>query len=1100
MTQAGSNISEESEVNLQSEVPIPQSKTLRALIIEDHEDDALLLVRQLEQGAFDVIFRRVETPEAMREALDTETWDIIISGYGMPRFNGLAALEVARESVLELPFIIVSDVAGEEVTVEAMRSGAHDYLMKGNLERLTPAVERALKETRMRRERPQAEEALRRSEGWFSQIIQGSPVPTFVIDRNHVVTHWNSACESLTGIAEKSVVGAKKQWSAFFTAPRPVMADLLVDNASEIEIMNYYGDTCRPSPLIDGTYEAEKHFPDLGEKGKWLFITAAPLRDLQGTVIGAIETLQNISERKENERRIGLLLEHEEAINRLAFSLSDLRGFQKIYRRVYEYLSGTIEVDSFIISSYDPTSQLILAECLIHNGDEHDIRHLAPIPLEDPGRGTQSQVIRTGLPLYIRDWPQAMERTTTQYHIDADGATIEGPPPEGSSEASTKSAILAPMQIEGDTVGVMQIQSNRLSAFDEADQNLLGAAANVTALAVQNARLYQAVQNRAERLAVVNHIARAVNRINCFDDLAEEVHREIDLVFKPDAFFIAFYERETNRLYLPFQIDRGIRSAPERRPLGTGLTSVIVTKKKPLLIRDYVREKDNLPIPTLYGSMEYPASFLGVPMKIEERVIGVICVQAYRREAYGDEEQQLLSTISEQVAIAVENIRLHEQAQKEIAQRARAEAALEKEKASLAEQVAERTAELSAVNADLSRGARMKDEFLSSMSHELRTPLNAVLGMSEALQEEAYGPCNEKQLRALHRIEKSGKQLLSLITDILDLSKIGAGKEKLEIDAVAVDSVCDSALRFVHEEAQKKSLEVSSSLDGGAVMIRADARRLKQILANLLGNAVKFTPSGGSIGLDVEGDIEQQVIRFIVWDTGIGIEGKDMERLFQPFVQSDGRLSREYEGTGLGLALAHRLVEMHGGSISVESQVAKGSRLTVTLPWDGGSGTPEEGEPFGAEQREVEGVEKTRKESLAKVLLTDDNEETISTIADYLEVKGYQVVVARNGAEAVDRASEERPDVILMDIQMPGMDGLEATRLIRADADLSATPIIAFTALAMPGDRERCLEAGANEYLSKPVSLKKLIATIEEQLKGAALGRTDDRRQTTDDG
>ncbi len=416
----------------------------------------------------------------------------------------------------------------------------------------------------------------------------------------------------------------------------------------------------------------------------------------------------------------------------------------------------------------------------------------------------------------------------------------------------------------------------------------------------------------------------------------------------------------------------------------------------------------------------------------------------------------------------------------EVARRKRIEAALEEERAMLAERVAERTAELSAANRELARSSRLKDEFLASMSHELRTPLNAILGMSEALQEEVFGACNEKQHRALKRIEEGGRHLLALITDILDLSKIGAGKIELEMGVVSVESFCHSALGFIKAEAQKKELTISSSFDSSVGTIRADERRLKQVLVNLLSNAMKFTPEGGSIGLEVRGDADQEAVYFTVRDTGIGIAAEDMESLFKPFVQLDGKLAREYEGTGLGLALAHRLAEIHGGSISVESEVGRGSRFTLSLPWGGGDREAEEEKVFEAEQREDEGTEKVSKKSGVIVLLADDQEETINTISDYLEVKGYRMVIARDGAEAVARALEERPDVILMDIQMPGMDGLEATRRIRENDDLASTPIIALTALAMPGDRERCLEAGADEYLSKPVSLKGLVAIIEK--------------------
>jgi len=421
----------------------------------------------------------------------------------------------------------------------------------------------------------------------------------------------------------------------------------------------------------------------------------------------------------------------------------------------------------------------------------------------------------------------------------------------------------------------------------------------------------------------------------------------------------------------------------------------------------------------------------------------------------------------------------NEQLEHEIADRRRAEEALKEEQASLARRVAERTAELSIANAELRRAARLKDEFLVNMSHELRTPLNAILGMSEALQEEVYGSLNERQRNSLGTIERSGRYLLALIDDILDLSRIEAGKLQLHIGPVSVESVCRASLQLVRPEAEKKQLTLSSTLDGGVTTVLADELRLRQILINLLGNAVKFTPEGGAVGLEVAGDAEQEIVHLAVWDTGPGIREEDVPRLFKAFEQLDGGLSRQHGGTGLGLTLVRRLVEMHGGSVSVESDglPGKGSRFTVSLPWRRAveSKDSEEGD------KESPSVPLSRSMT---VLLVEDNESNILTVSGYLESQGYQVIVAREGAEAVERVREERPDLVLMDIHMPGMNGLEATRRLRAEADpaVAAVPIIALTALAMPGDRERCLAAGADEYLNKPFGLKHLVQVIETQL------------------
>ncbi|MGB1251064.1 MAG: ATP-binding protein [Candidatus Promineifilaceae bacterium] len=261
------------------------------------------------------------------------------------------------------------------------------------------------------------------------------------------------------------------------------------------------------------------------------------------------------------------------------------------------------------------------------------------------------------------------------------------------------------------------------------------------------------------------------------------------------------------------------------------------------------------------------------------------------------------------------------------------EAALKIERESLARRVAQQTGELRLTNAELTRANRLKDEFLATMSHELRTPLNSILGNSEILGEELVGPLNERQHGVLGRVGQSARHLLNLINDILDVSKIGAGKLTLDIGPVEVKSLCEGGLSMIRPNANKKSLEIIFEHDPAVDMIVADGRRIKQVIVNLLSNAVKFTPKKGRVGLVVRGFPKKQQVQFAVWDTGIGIRPEDQQHLFEPFVQADGSLSREHEGTGLGLALSKRLVQLHNGEIRVKSVYGKGSLFVMILPW-----------------------------------------------------------------------------------------------------------------------------------------------------------------------
>ncbi len=384
----------------------------------------------------------------------------------------------------------------------------------------------------------------------------------------------------------------------------------------------------------------------------------------------------------------------------------------------------------------------------------------------------------------------------------------------------------------------------------------------------------------------------------------------------------------------------------------------------------------------------------------------------------------------------------------------------------------------------LQRANRQKSDFLANMSHEIRTPLNTVLGFAQVLQEEVYGTLNDKQRQSLAAIEQSGHHLLSLISDILDIAKIEAGTLSLDIRPVLISQVCEISLLLIKQIAIKKSLRVATHFDPNVTVMRSDERRLKQILVNLLMNAVKFTHEGGEVTLSVAADRQAETVYFSVRDTGIGIAPEDMERLFEPFIQLDTSLSRQQEGAGLGLTLVENLTSLLGGTVSVESVVGQGTCFTLSFPW-----SPIEDALLAASS------ERSRREGEAEmpneqgrparshlVLVAEDNQESYEMIAEYLETMGFQVRHARDGEEALSMAKETSPDVILMDIQMPVMDGLEATRRIKADPALSSIPVIALTALAMRGDRERCLEAGADAYLSKPVSLKKMIGAISERI------------------
>jgi signal transduction histidine kinase/CheY-like chemotaxis protein len=382
--------------------------------------------------------------------------------------------------------------------------------------------------------------------------------------------------------------------------------------------------------------------------------------------------------------------------------------------------------------------------------------------------------------------------------------------------------------------------------------------------------------------------------------------------------------------------------------------------------------------------------------------------------------------------------------------------------------------QLAQANLQLARSARLKDEFLANMSHELRTPLTSILGRSELLQEDVLGMLTEHQRRSVRSIEENGRHLLELINDILDLSKIEAGKMTLDKQPVRVVGLGQSCLRMIAETVLKKRLHIRTVFDENVTLIHADPRRLKQILVNLLANAVKFTPAGGEVGLEVRGNPANQTVDLIVWDTGIGIAPDDQRRLFQPFIQIDSSLARQYEGTGLGLVLVAQLAALHCGSVSLASVLGLGSRFTVTLPWE--PTNPPDSIDAQPQAQEVHHAMPIMAAMAPLVLLVDDNAEVLLLLSEYLQLHGYRVDQAHTGSEALVRAQTEPPACIIMDIQLPEMNGLAVIPMLRTHS--IETPILVLSAHAMPGDHEQALAAGANAYLSKPVRMMELLTTI----------------------
>jgi signal transduction histidine kinase/DNA-binding response OmpR family regulator len=424
----------------------------------------------------------------------------------------------------------------------------------------------------------------------------------------------------------------------------------------------------------------------------------------------------------------------------------------------------------------------------------------------------------------------------------------------------------------------------------------------------------------------------------------------------------------------------------------------------------------------------------------------------------------------------------------------------------LENKVEERTKALRLINEELYRTnqqleavSKMKSEFLANMSHELRTPLNAIIGFSEILCEQSFGQLNDKQFKYAQNVVVSGKHLLHLINEILDLTKVESGKMDLHLETFSVNDAITEILSFAQSLASKKEITVRRQFSSKLVTITADLKKFKQIFYNLLSNAIKFTPEGGLVEVitDCVGDFEmsddehfvrRRYAEFCVKDNGIGISPEDQGRIFQEFHQVDGSYSRQYEGTGLGLALTKKLVELHGGSIWVESEKGKGSAFYWTLPITQDN-IFEPVRQLAARQNKGPESEQAKESSASKdcALVVDDDPQSADLLRTYLEEVGYEVATADSGSKALHLARSLHPSVITLDVMLPDTDGWRILQELKLDKETADIPVIITSALP---DEKTGAELGAAGYVVKPISRNELLSRLQAVRKKEPNGQT----------
>jgi CheY-like chemotaxis protein len=414
------------------------------------------------------------------------------------------------------------------------------------------------------------------------------------------------------------------------------------------------------------------------------------------------------------------------------------------------------------------------------------------------------------------------------------------------------------------------------------------------------------------------------------------------------------------------------------------------------------------------------------------------------------------------------HIQIQYRLMEELAARKRAEAAL---------QQAKETAETA---------TRHKSEFLANMSHELRTPLNAIIGFSDVLLEKMFGELNEKQEEYLQDILSSGQHLLSLINDILDLSKVEAGKMELEPAVFNLRGLLEGSLVMVKERALAHGLTLSLDIAEDINTFIGDERKIKQILFNLLSNAVKFTPDKGKVSVTVTKT--DGVVRVVVRDTGVGIAAEDQQQIFEAFQQVGKGTVGKPEGTGLGLALTKKFIELHGGQIWVESTLGQGSAFTFTLPI---AGAADGASPPIVHQKAVREGRAEAASTVPLVLIIDDDAKAVELLRLYLTEAGYAVTIARDGQAGFEQVTQFHPDAIILDVLLPKVDGWAFLTQIKADPALGEVPIIIASVV---DQKAKGLALGAAQYLVKPVPKEELLRELSALRLWERIGKSHNSR------
>jgi PAS domain S-box-containing protein len=821
---------------------------LRLLVVEDNPADAELEVERLKAAGYECRWERVQTREEFLDRIEAAGYDLILADYALPTFDGLTALRLLRARDLDLPFILISGAIGEEVAIESLKAGATDYVLKSRLERLVPVVQRALAEREERRQRTQAEEALRLSDARYRELFENANDIVYTHDLQGNFISVNKAAERLTGFTREE---ARTMNVAQILVPEHL------ELAHQVTARQLAGETI---PM----YELELFSKD----GRLITIEVnTRLIHEHGTPVGVQGIARDVTARKRAEAEKNALLD-------VAQEITGALDLKQLLDSVQRLTAKILPCDAVATFYWDPAREVfrIVAQCgippeLLPHAEALELPrdvHLGGAPLE------QSAVVINDIPVQP-GWPIELH-----------------------SHFPLGSLVAVPLHVHERQLGVLVgLRMTSRRGFDASEVQLCTGIARQLALALEAVELYRTQQEEA-------HVSGALVRVGqeflsvletplLLDRLCQLTASQLQCDFSHTFLWRA--EDDT------FSVAAGFGDSPEQ---WESLRSLNIPRSilAPLLARlegedTVAMDMTTDPYPPVSRiAAPYGATLvLYTPLWRRHAVVGVLTAgYRSRREPFTSQQRRILGGIGQLASMALETARLFE---------------------------------------ELERANRLKSDFVATMSHELRTPLNIIMGYTDLLREGEFGSLSPAQLDPLERMDHSARNLLRLVNATLDLSRLDGGQAPIELTDVALPDLMAEVAAEAAELHIPPDLVVTWNIAPRLPRLSTDPVKLKVVLTNLIGNAVKFTPRG-SVTVNVHA--RNGSVEISVTDTGIGIAPEVLPIIFEPFRQGDSSATRRFGGVGLGLYIVRRLVDLLGGTITVESELDHGSTFRLLLP------------------------------------------------------------------------------------------------------------------------------------------------------------------------